>query len=114
MHWTNAGHPPPAVLLPDGAAWLLETPADILLGVDAVAQRHDHRIDLPVGSTVLLYTDGLVETRDGDLDVRFAELLAALRRHRAAPLEVLLDRVLADLVGEHHDDDVAVLGVRLR
>jgi PAS domain S-box-containing protein len=113
LRWTNAGHPPPALVLPDGSARLLEAPPDVLLGVDPTGERHDHCLELPVGSTLVLYTDGLVETRDSDLDTRFAELLAALCRHREAPLETLLDRVLADLVGEHRDDDVALLGARL-
>jgi serine phosphatase RsbU (regulator of sigma subunit) len=113
VRWTNAGHPPPAVLLPDGSVRLLEAAPDVLLGVEPATQRRDHCAELPQGTVLLLYTDGLVETRDTDLDERFAELLSALRRHREAPLEQLLDQVIADLVGEHHDDDLALLGVRL-
>jgi PAS domain S-box-containing protein len=113
LRWTNAGHPPPALLLPDGSARFLDGPPDVFLGVDADTRRHDHCTELAEGTTVLLYTDGLVETRDTDIDCRLEELLTVLRRLSGLPLEVLLDQVLAEMVGEQRGDDVALLGVRL-
>ncbi len=113
LRWTNAGHPPPAVLLPDGSARLLDDPPDVLLGVEPDTVRRDHVTELPSGATLLFYTDGLVETRDSDLDCRFEQLLAALRRLQGVTLDRLLDEVLAEMIGEQRGDDVALLGVRL-
>jgi serine phosphatase RsbU (regulator of sigma subunit) len=113
VRWTNAGHPPPAVLLPDGTTRFLHGGPDVLLGVEADTPRRDFSTQLPEGSTLLLYTDGLVETRDADLDVRFEQLLAALRSRAGLPLDRMLDEVLEEMVGGQRADDVAVLGVRL-
>ena len=112
LRWSNAGHPPPLLLEPDGTATLLRTPADLLLGLDATTVRSDHDRMLPAGSTLLLYTDGLVERRGSNLDdglARLAEVAAAL-----APLalEELCDALLGRL-GQSGDDDVALLAVRL-
>jgi PAS domain S-box-containing protein len=113
VRWTNAGHPPPAVLLPDGSVQMLAGAPDVLLGVEPGRDRNDHCTELPAGTTLMFYTDGLVETRDTDLDERFEQLLAALHRLRALPLADLLDSVLAEMVGDERGDDVALLGVRL-
>jgi serine phosphatase RsbU (regulator of sigma subunit) len=86
---------------------------DVLLGVEPGRDRNDHCTELPAGTTLMFYTDGLVETRDTDLDERFEQLLAALHRLRALPLADLLDSVLAEMVGDERGDDVALLGVRL-
>ena len=68
LRWSNAGHPPPLLVLPDGTVEVLERPADLLLGVDPTRPRADHEHELPPGSTVLLYTDGLIERRGVPLD----------------------------------------------
>ena len=87
LRWSSAGHPPPAVLTADGKALLLdEEQSELLLGVAPETPRREHVTVLEPGSTVLLYTDGLVERRDRDLDDGTAELCAVLRgcaRHGA-------------------------------
>jgi hypothetical protein len=114
VRWTNAGHPWPALLTLDGTVSLLgvDHPNDIPLGVQPGFSRRDQTATVPAGATLLLYTDGLVERRGEDLDHGLARLTAALQAHRDRPLPALIDAVLGELVAEHPDDDVAVLGVR--
>jgi serine phosphatase RsbU (regulator of sigma subunit) len=114
LRWSNAGHLPPAVLGCDGTVTLLQGgTADLLLGVDPDTSRTEHLAVLQPGSTVLLYTDGLVERRDRDIDTGTAELSEALRRCAGLPLAELCDRVLERLFLPDAEDDVAVLAVRL-
>ncbi len=111
LRWSNAGHPPPVLLHADGRVELLETRPEMLLGLDLHVVRTDHVVDLSPGSTLLLYTDGLVESRTQDLDVGTATLLAAVQRRRGQSLEELLDGLLGDLA-HGRDDDIALLAVR--
>src|SRR3954451_4587809 len=114
LRWANAGPPPPLVLADDGTVTVLEDgPADLLLGVAPDSPRTDHVTEVSRGWTVLLYTDGLVERRDRDIDVGTAELVEVLRGCTGLPLAELCDRVLARLFLPDAEDDVAVLGVRL-
>jgi serine phosphatase RsbU (regulator of sigma subunit) len=114
MRWASAGHPPPAVLRPEGKVSLLDdVPADLLLGVSPGARREDRHTVLERGSTVLLYTDGLVERRDRDIDEGTGALVDVLRECAGLPLHELCDQVLARLFLPDAQDDVAVLAVRL-
>ncbi len=108
--WTNAGHPPPVLLRPDGSAELLASKPNLLLGLDPEADCDDHQVELPPGSTVVLYTDGLVERRGVQLDTGFDWLVDALRgRHEMDP-ESLCDHLLAGITDP--DDDIALLVLR--
>ncbi|MGN6574167.1 MAG: SpoIIE family protein phosphatase [Nocardioides sp.] len=108
--WTNAGHPPPVLLRPDGTAELLDTPPNLLLGLDPDAPSVDHHLDLPDGATVVLYTDGLIERRGVPLAAGFDWLLGELRgRHRMSP-EELCDHLLSDITDP--GDDIALLVLR--
>lgn len=111
LRWTNAGHPAPLLLHADGRVELLESQPDLLLGVDAERPRSDHEHVLEAGSTVLLYTDGLVERRGVSIDAGIDWLAGLLGRLRDLPLEELCDRVLGELSGPV-DDDVALLAIR--
>ena len=110
LRWSNAGHPPPAVLAPDGGVRLLETAPEPLLGI-AGGGRRDHEVTLEPGSAVVLYTDGLVERRDEPLDRGLVRLVAALEGLRGLDAEAICDRLLAQL-GSRRDDDVALLVAR--
>ncbi|WP_437105737.1 SpoIIE family protein phosphatase [Streptomyces sp. enrichment culture] len=108
---SSAGHLPPLLVGADGRTRYLEDGAGLLLGVDPDTPRPHARDALPAHSTVLLYTDGLVERRDEHLD----RALDRLRRHAAAlarePLDVFCDELLIGL-GADSDDDIAVLAAR--
>jgi serine phosphatase RsbU (regulator of sigma subunit) len=113
LRWSNAGHPPPLLVQPEGTSSLLDRPVNLLLGVDAAARRQEHTTDLRPGATVLLYTDGLVERRDATLDDGLARLLSAAAQLAARPLDVLCDEVIARLDPEF-TDDIALLALRVR
>jgi len=116
LRWSSAGHPPAMVVHPDGGVEALSgLHADLLLGVVPDTARSDHEVVLDRGSTVLLYTDGLVERRDLPLQEGLERLQATLERLAAegCGLDALVDRLLAELVGSEREDDVAVVAVRL-
>jgi serine phosphatase RsbU (regulator of sigma subunit) len=114
LRWASAGHLPPIVIAPDGSVSVLDgAPADLLLGVAPETHREDHATVLDRGSTVLLYTDGLVERRDRDIDTGTAELAGVLAGCADLPLEELCDRVLERMFLPDAEDDVALLAVRL-
>ncbi|GAA2704556.1 GAF domain-containing SpoIIE family protein phosphatase [Actinoplanes palleronii] len=108
--WSNAGHPVPLLLDATGVTAL--TGHDPMLGVLRELPRRSHSRHLAPGSTVLFYTDGLIETRDRPLDDREQELAEALRHLGGAPLPELLDRLYTTFAGDDHEDDVAMLAVR--
>jgi serine phosphatase RsbU (regulator of sigma subunit)/PAS domain-containing protein len=114
MRWANAGHLPPLVVNSDGSVAELATwKGDLLLGVDPDALRRESVVTLDRGSTVLLYTDGLIERRDADLDAGLIRLRNTVAELADRPLEELLDEVLERLVDGHPEDDVALVAVRL-
>ena len=112
MTWTGAGHPPLLVRTPDGAVEILPTHLnDLLLGVHETI-RTQHELHLPAGTTVLGYTDGLLERRSETLDVSTTRLAVALT---TAPTDAedLCDHVLAAMSHGARDDDIALLAVTL-
>jgi serine phosphatase RsbU (regulator of sigma subunit) len=111
LRWSNAGHPAPLLIEPDGTVTLLERVPNLLLGVDVTCPRVEHAVVLPPGSTLLLYTDGLVERRGASLDDGVAWLSAELAGLRELPLEELCDRLLA-VLPDALQDDVALLALR--
>jgi anti-sigma regulatory factor (Ser/Thr protein kinase) len=107
VEWVNAGHLPPLAVGPDGAASYLDGPSSVPLGVVRFPKYQVARAELPLGSTVVLYTDGLVERPGEVLDNGLARLVAAVQGERVGPGD-LCDRVLAILV----PTDVALLALR--
>ena len=112
LRWSNAGHPPPVLLGPDGTVSLLEGPSELLLGVDADCARSDHTVVLAPGSVVLLYTDGLVERRREGLDRGLARLRQTVAALAGLPLEDFCDRLLERMLPDGGEDDVALLVLR--
>jgi hypothetical protein len=101
----------------DGRATLLESEgggADLLLGVNAASTRRTTPGLLPAGSTLLLYTDGLIEKRDQSIDDGLALLLAAAQEHAGGELDEFCDQVLLAMVPHAGEDDVALVAVRPR
>ncbi|KOG48801.1 protein phosphatase [Streptomyces virginiae] len=108
----RAGHPPPAVVTPDGSITFLDGPPGTPLGTGGQDFRTEE-VRLPPGSLLVLYTDGLIEARDRDLDEGMAQLAGALRRVDQ-PLEELCQGILRLLLPSAQQDDVAVLLARTR
>ncbi len=116
VRWSSAGHPPPAVLHADGRVTLLggaEGETDLLLGIDPDAERHDRLDALAPGSTLVLYTDGLVERRGESLDEGLLRLTGVLRGLRGLGPDRFCDALLADMLPADHEDDVAVVAMCL-
>ncbi len=107
-----AGHPAPVLLLPDGTTRLVAMTAGPPLGVGGLPFEATE-LELPEGSVVALYTDGLVEGRDRDVDHATEELCRALAVP-AASLDALCDGVLKAVLPEEPGDDVALLLARTR
>jgi anti-sigma regulatory factor (Ser/Thr protein kinase) len=110
LHFTNAGHPPPLLLGPNGEATFLEGERSVPLGVMADPPYTENVAKLPPGGTLLLYTDGLVERRDEPITRGLERLRAAASAAPRAP-ELLCDRMLELLVESTPSDDVALLAV---
>jgi serine phosphatase RsbU (regulator of sigma subunit) len=109
--FSNAGHPPPLLLHPDGTveAWW-ETP-EPLLGLAPRGQRATHRRTVPAGSTLLLYTDGLVEDPGHLLDEGIDRVAETLRADAARPGEELCTCLVE--TAPRRADDIAFLLIRL-
>ncbi|WP_028812574.1 SpoIIE family protein phosphatase [Streptomyces flavidovirens] len=111
----SAGHPPPVALFPDGTVEVVEVAAGPLLGVGGLPFEATE-LAVPEGTVLALYTDGLVEARDLDVDAGTAALGTALTAP-AATLEDVCDNVLKTLLPDGADDapdDVALLLARTR
>nr|WP_307784011.1 SpoIIE family protein phosphatase [Streptomyces spinoverrucosus] len=108
----RAGHPPPAVVSPDGAVYLLDVPVGPPLGLGGLPFE-TVETELPEGSILALYTDGLLQTREHDIDDALDGMFAALSRP-ASTLETVCDRVLTGLLTHRPEDDIALLIARTR
>ncbi|MFI1452397.1 SpoIIE family protein phosphatase [Streptomyces roseus] len=114
LRWSNAGHPPPLLAHPDGTVERL-TRHDVLLhpALPCAPRGYDTRPMAP-GTTLLLYTDGLVEQRGHDID----EHIDRLGRQLAAtppetPLEAALHSLLETVGTAEPEDDTVLLAVRV-
>jgi serine phosphatase RsbU (regulator of sigma subunit) len=112
VRWASAGHPMPMLLQADGKVVDLDGPVGPPLGIGWAGGRADGLAVVPAGSTLLLFTDGLFERRTGDLDQGRERLRAAVHDLAAEPLEELCDGLLAALLADGAEDDVALLAVR--
>ena len=109
----SAGHPPPIVAYPDGRIELLEGGRGLPLGTGLPAKYRQETVDLPAGTVILLYTDGLVERRGQSIDDGFQAVVRALRESPTDP-DRLLEHVLDQVVGSgEREDDIALLAARL-
>jgi len=112
LHYARAGHLPPLLVTADGDTRYLEGGHSLLMGVAPQTRRPDATDILPANSTVLLFTDGLIERRGEDL----ADGMTRLRQHAAAlaraPLDDFCDVLMAEL-GQGGSDDIALIAVRI-
>lgn len=111
--WAAAGHPPAVVRSPDGEVRVLETKPGIMLGVPLAYEYEDHVVRLGPGSTVALYTDGLVERRAEGIDPgisRLAHTLASLSPAELEDLDASADSLLKPMLHDsERDDDICLL-----
>ncbi|NUS10951.1 MAG: serine/threonine-protein phosphatase, partial [Streptomyces sp.] len=108
----RAGHPPPALIRPDGSVEFPDVPAGPPLGLGGLPFETAD-LELAEGSRLVLYTDGLVEDRERDIDVGLELLAAALERAGESPEEtcqVVLDSKLT----ARPSDDIALIVARTR
>ncbi|WP_399886785.1 SpoIIE family protein phosphatase [Streptomyces sp. BBFR51] len=114
LRWASAGHPPPLLLTPGSGARYLEAGQGLLLGarLGAGGHRPDATVALPPGSTLLLYTDGLVEVPGSDLDTGLGRLRRNALAYAHEPLDTLCDRLLARMP-PGSTDDIALLALRM-
>jgi serine phosphatase RsbU (regulator of sigma subunit)/GGDEF domain-containing protein len=113
LRWCNAGHLAPVLITSDGVATVLPSADDLLLGLDGDTKRTDLTVELPPGATVLLHTDGLVETRTASIDDGLARLCAAAGPLANRAATQLRDSLLSAMVAPDSPDDVTVLAVRV-
>ncbi|MDH6113798.1 serine phosphatase RsbU (regulator of sigma subunit)/PAS domain-containing protein/anti-sigma regulatory factor (Ser/Thr protein kinase) [Kitasatospora sp. MAP12-15] len=108
----RAGHPPPAIVHPDGTVEFADVPAGPPLGLGGLPF-FAAELRVPEGSRLVLYTDGLVEDRERDIDEGLERLKRALEASGPDPEETC-DAVLDALLPAHPTDDVALLVARTR
>jgi signal transduction histidine kinase/DNA-binding response OmpR family regulator len=111
LSFANAGHLPPLLVEPGGLPRRLGQSAAPPLGTGLMALV-EQRVELVPGSVLVLYTDGLVEHRGTDIDVGIESLSAALETIDAS-LEQLPSALVAALLPDEPDDDIAVLVARV-
>ncbi|MGW0934374.1 ATP-binding SpoIIE family protein phosphatase [Streptomyces sp. NPDC002666] len=118
----RAGHPDPVVMTGDGTAVIRRTEGGLPLGIEADADYPATRITLEAGETIMLCTDGLIETGGHDLATGWVRLRPILERH-TGDLEKLADELVQAVHGpaSHHttgpladrrEDDIALLLLR--
>lgn len=108
----RAGHPPPAVVRPDGGVEFWDVPVGPPLGLGGLPFE-SAELELPEGSRLVLYTDGLIEDRGHDIDVGLERLREALSRAGGSP-EDTCRVVLESRRPARAGDDIALLVARTR
>ncbi|RST08567.1 GAF domain-containing protein [Streptomyces sp. WAC05374] len=112
LAYSSAGHPPPLLVTHEGDTRYLKGGRGLLLGVDPDLPRTHATETLPPRSTVLMYTDGLIERRGEDL----SHGMTRLRQHAAAlareDLDTFCDELIAGMTTDH-TDDIALLVARM-
>ena len=117
--YANAGHLPPLLAVPGSEAAQLPAATVVRLpgatgpplGVGGGALYDEHRVALPEGAIIALYTDGLVERRDRDLDAGIDRLAAELGG-AGDSVAALPSALISALAPEGSDDDIAILVAR--
>jgi anti-sigma regulatory factor (Ser/Thr protein kinase) len=109
--YSSAGHPPPVLVHADGTIQILSGGHTIALGVRPHWSRPESHVTMPARSTVLLYTDGLVERRRIALDDGIARAATLVQDGRVSPLDDLANQMMSGLApsGGYQDDVVLLL-----
>jgi serine phosphatase RsbU (regulator of sigma subunit)/anti-sigma regulatory factor (Ser/Thr protein kinase) len=107
----NAGHPPPLLLTSAGEVRLLEGGRSLPVGAAPDAVYTEVELAIEPGSTLVLYTDGLVERRSEPIDVGIRRL-ADIVEHATGSVDEIADTVVKELETSEHADDIALVVVR--
>ncbi|MEU3281931.1 SpoIIE family protein phosphatase, partial [Streptomyces antibioticus] len=108
-----ADHPPPVVRTPDGTTHLPALALGPPLGTSSSLPYETCELELPAGSEIVLYTDGLIGSRGHDTDKDTDHLRHLLTRPAASP-SARCDAILDALLPEHPEDDITLLVARTR
>lgn len=111
LRWSRAGHLPPLVRRADGSVHRLDAKGSAPIGVFDGEQPAQWTTNLAAGDTLVLYTDGLIERRDEDIDVGMDRLASVVAEHAAD--ETFTELVVEAVVGDDRRDDVAILVLRV-
>lgn len=106
----NAGHPLPALVSEAGASFV-PMPVGLPLGAGPWTYETS-AFTMPVGATLIAYTDGLVERRSEDLDSGMRRLIDTVQPLVTHPLPAFVSEVVTSMRDEDHADDIAVLALR--
>jgi serine phosphatase RsbU (regulator of sigma subunit) len=112
----SAGHPEPRLVHPDGTVTGLAC-GGLALGIDAAQTYEQTRAELPPGGAVVLYTDGVIESRRGRELFGMGRMDEVLAANAAKPAQVLADELLAacrDYAGGDLPDDCAIVVIQRR
>lgn len=109
----RAGHPPPAVVLPDGRVEFPDIPVGPPLGLGGLPWPTAD-VELPEGSRLVLYTDGLIESRDRDIDEGLEMLRTSLEQAGPSPEETCREVLDTRLASRPRHDDIALIVARSR
>lgn len=112
LRWCNAGHLPPVLRLGDGSHAVLHDGSSLLIGSPLTVLRETTSRVIPSGATLLLFTDGLVETPGGALDDAIEALAASLSTPGILTADALCEVAVSTLEPRARRDDVALLAVR--
>jgi PAS domain S-box-containing protein len=114
LEYSRAGHPAPALRLPDGSVQALDGGLRTPVGVPSLTgDTPQATAELPVGGVLVAFSDGLVESRERPLREGLAALHAALADAPAqATAAEIRDHLVDALLGAEHEDDVCLLVVR--
>ena len=111
FRYVSAGHPPPLVIGPEGAAFASNGHANPPLGLPQAPTFDQEEVAMRPGTSVLLYTDGLIERRDESLDVGLERLRSTGERvlNGTAPNDAITDLLERVIEGPRPTDDVALM-----
>ncbi|WP_433345513.1 SpoIIE family protein phosphatase [Microtetraspora malaysiensis] len=113
LHWTSAGHPPPLLVTDDGKVSFLDGGQGLMLGIGMPTGRPNAIAPLPPRATLVLYTDGLIESPREPIDRGMADLARHAASLARRPLGDFCDQLIARARPQDNEDDIALLALRL-